>query len=141
MTENPSTSWGSQVCAWHEVIWTQKTPELPASAFALPTALGAEGSVLACAGAVVAASWKPWAVVPEGSRAPPAAPSLKGSWQPRNHPSGAAQFCRAVATPGCMSQCSELKTTARRRELEYSVFPKATSLAPFLCRTAPGEGV
>lgn len=46
-----------------------------------------------------------------------------------------------AAAPGYMSQRSELKATARRRELECGVFPKATSLAPFLCRTAPGEGV
>lgn len=86
---------GGLKSAWHEVIWTQKTPEPPASAFALPLSTWGTGLRSGLCWGFVAASRKPWAVVPEGSCAPPAAPSHEGFWQPHNHLSGTAQFCRA----------------------------------------------
>lgn len=47
-------------------------------------------------------------------------------------------FAEPAAAPGYMSPRSERRATARRRECGVS--PRATSLAPVLCRTAPGEG-
>lgn len=105
------------------------------------SALGAQGFVLACAGA----SWPP--------------PGSRGQWFLRAHvlrlrhhltrASGShttifrvqPSFAEPAAAPGYMSPRSERRATARRRELECGVSPRATSLAPVLCRTAPGRGV